>query len=69
MNINGVSVSNLERLKITPVIGRAGVLIDASASVAAAGSQFVKTSWDFGNGITKNYDGSPKVERQIFANE
>lgn len=69
MYINGVKVSNLDRLKITPAIGRAGVLIDASSSFPANGSQFTKTIWDFGNGMTKNYDGAPKVERQIFANE
>jgi hypothetical protein len=47
MYINGVSVTSLDRLKITPAIGRAGVLIDASASLPANGSQFTKTSWDF----------------------
>jgi hypothetical protein len=69
MYINGVKVSNLDRLKITPAIGRAGVLIDASSSFPANGSQFTKTIWNFGNGITKTYDGSPKIERQIYANE
>jgi hypothetical protein len=47
MYINGVKVSSLDRLKITPAIGRAGVLIDASSSVPANGSQLTKTSWDF----------------------
>jgi len=69
MYINGVKVSNLDRLKITPAIGRAGVLIDASSSVPANGSQFLKTSWDFGNSVTRSYDGAPKIERQFFANE
>ena len=67
--INGVKTTNLDRLKVTPAIGRAGILIDASSSAAANGSQFTKTAWDFGNGMTKTYDGAPKVERQIFANE
>jgi PKD repeat protein len=67
--VNGVNVSNIDQLKISPAVGKFGVLFDATASRAVSNGVISKTEWDFGNGNTSKYDGPPIVERQIFANE
>lgn len=67
--INGVYVSNLDRIKVTPDQGRAGIILDASASTPAAGTTFVQSTWDFGNGNTARYSNGPGIERQIYARE
>lgn len=65
--VNGVNVSNLESLKINPTIGKMGIIFDATAS-RATGWNIINTKWDFWNGNSISHDGSPIVERQIFAN-
>jgi hypothetical protein len=45
-----------------------GIILDATAS-RATGGNITETIWDFGNNNTITYDGSPIVERQIYANE
>lgn len=67
--INGVNISTLSQFKISPTIGRIGVIFDATASRAISNGTIKKTKWDFGNGNTYEYNGSPRIERQIFANE
>jgi hypothetical protein len=37
----------MDRFKITPAIGKSGLILDATASQAAAGSKFTKTTWEF----------------------
>ncbi len=66
--INGVYVSNLERIKFTPAQGRQGLLIDAISSTPAAGTKFASTRFDFGNGNVAQYNGAPLIDRQIFSN-
>jgi PKD domain len=61
-------VSNLDTLKVSPSLGKIGLLFDATASRAVSNGTIVKTKWDFGNGNILEYDGSPILERQIFAN-
>ncbi|MDD2487034.1 MAG: PKD domain-containing protein [Candidatus Gracilibacteria bacterium] len=67
--INGINVSDLDRFKITPQIGKSGIIIDATASQAAGGSTFTRTIWDFGNGNTTFYDLYPRIEKQYYMNE
>ncbi len=65
--VNGVNVSNVDTLKINPTLGKIGILFDATASRALSNGTITKTKWDFWNGNTLEYDGSPLVERQIYA--
>lgn len=67
--INGVYVSNTDKIKFTPAQGRQGLLIDPTASIPAAGTKFVSTRFEFGNGNVSQYNSSPLLERQIFSNE
>jgi PKD repeat protein len=66
--INGVNVSNLDTIKISPALGKIGLLFDATASRAVSNGTIVKTKWNFGNGNTLEYDGAPVLERQLFVN-
>lgn len=67
--INGGNASNVDTFKITPNQGRAGLVIDASSSTPASGATIMKTEWDFGNGNAVSYNGSPRLERQVYAQE
>lgn len=66
--INGIYVSHLEKIKFTPAQGRQGLLIDAISSTPAAGTKFISTRFDFGNGNVAQYNGAPLLDRQIFSN-
>ena len=67
--INGVNVSNIDSLKINPVLWKIGVIFDATASRAVSNGTIQKTKWDFWNGNTLEYDGAPVIERQLFVNQ
>lgn len=67
--VNGVNVSQLDSIKVTPGQARAGLIIDATASRPKEGTRFTQTSWDFGNGRSYTYDGGPRLERQVYAQE
>lgn len=66
--VNGVNVSNMDVLKISPTIGNMGVILDASASRAIGNGTITETTWDFGNWEKSTNPGAPIVERQIYAN-
>jgi PKD repeat protein len=66
--VNGVNVSNIDQLKISPLVWKVWVLFDATASRAVSNGKITKTKWDFGNGNTLENDGPPLIERQVFAN-
>jgi hypothetical protein len=68
ISINGIYVSNLDTIKFTPAQGRLGLLIDATASVPAAGTKFISTRFEFGNGAVSQYNNSPSLDRQIYSN-
>lgn len=63
LNVNGDRVDDNEEMKFTPGDADYGLLFDATSSTPASGSKFLKTEWDFGNGVVKSYSGSPKIER------
>lgn len=67
--VNGVNVSNMDSLKISPLIANQGVIFDASASRAIGNGRIIETTWEFGNGNRLNYRGTPIIERQIYANQ
>ena len=67
--INGVNVSTLSSLKISPALGKIGIIFDATASRAISNGTIKKTKWDFGNGNTIEYKWSPVIERQLYVNQ
>ncbi len=54
--VNGVNASTLPKIKISPTIGKIGVLFDATASRAIGNGTIKKTKWDFGNDNTIEYE-------------
>lgn len=64
--VNGVNVSNIDQLKISPAIGKIGILFDATASRAVSNGVIAKTEWDFANGNTTKYDGPPHRRKTNF---
>jgi len=40
-------VSNMSTLKVSPAIGKMGVILDASASRAIGNGTITETTWDF----------------------
>ena len=65
--VNGINVSNMSEMKISPTIAAQGLIFDATASRAIGNGRILETNWDFGNGNTRKYNGRPGAERQIFA--
>lgn len=67
--VNGLNVSTLSKIKINPTLGKIGIILDATASRAVSNGTIKSTKWDFWNGNTIEYNGSPVIERQIYANQ
>lgn len=65
--INGINVTNLNEMKISPTVAAQGLIFDATASRAIGNGRILETKWDFGNGNTRQYKSAPSVERQVFA--
>jgi PKD repeat protein len=66
--INGVNVSNISNLKVSPNVGKLGILFDATASRSIENWIISSTEWDFWNWQTLNYKWNPIVERQLYVN-
>ncbi len=56
-------------IKIAPEEAQYGIVFDATSSVPSSGTRFLETAWDFGNGVVKRNDGSPKIERITYSRE
>ncbi len=69
VKVNSDSVKDNTLLKFTPDDAAYGLLFDATSSTPTSGTQFSSTSWDFGNGVTRSYRGSPKIERIRYGRE
>ena len=69
IKVNGLSLRQKDELKFTPEEANYGLLFDATSSTPTSGSKFLKTEWEFGNGITKEYDGPPRIERIVYNGE
>jgi hypothetical protein len=69
VNVNSDRVDNQTELKFTPEDASYGLVFDASSSTPTSGTQFSRTQWDFGNGITRSYTGGPKIERIRYGRE
>jgi PKD repeat protein len=69
IKVNSDRVDNQTELKFTPENASYGLLFDATSSTPTSGTQFSRTEWDFGNGITRSYNGGPKIERIRYGRE
>jgi PKD repeat protein len=59
----------MNSLKLSPTVGKMGVILDASASRAIGNGTIAETKWEFGNGNDSTNRGGPIVERQLYANQ
>ena len=69
IKVNGDRLYNQDVLKFTPAESSYGLIFDATSSTPTSGTTFLTTEWDFGNGVEKEYDGSPRIERIKYASE
>ncbi|MFK7779797.1 MAG: PKD domain-containing protein, partial [Candidatus Gracilibacteria bacterium] len=69
IKVNSTTLRSDNELKFVPDEARYGLLFDATSSTPTSGAKFIQTSWDFGNGVTKDYSGAPNVERVVYAGE
>ncbi len=47
----------MDTLKLSPAIGKMGVILDASASRAIGNGTIAETKWEFGNGESSTNRG------------
>ena len=69
LKVNDYDLRNRTSVKLLPDEARYWVLIDATSSTPAGWAKFSKTTWDFGNGVEKEYDWAPRVERVRYYGE
>lgn len=69
VKVNSDRVTDNTFLKFTPDDASYGLLFDATSSTPTSGTQFSSTSWDFWNGVTRTYQGGPKIERIRYGRE
>lgn len=69
IKVNSTSLRDSDELKFTPDEARYWLLFDATSSTPTSGSEFIKTSWDFGNWIKREYSWDPRVERVKYVKE
>lgn len=67
IKVNGDTVSDNRELKFTPETADYGLLFDATSSTPTSGTKFMRTEWDFGNGVRRSYTGGPQIERIRYA--
>ena len=69
LKVNSKNLDENDELKFSPDDSIYGLLFDATSSIPTSGTKFLRTEWDFWNGIVRKYDSAPKVERITYANE
>jgi len=69
IKVNGNRLGNADGLKFTPQEAGYGLIFDITSSTPTGGARFVRTEWDFGNGLTREYVWFPRVERVVYARE
>lgn len=69
IKVNGDKLGNAETLKYNPSEARYGLLFDATSSTPTGWAKFTRTEWDFGNGVKREYNGVPRVERVVYGRE
>lgn len=69
IKVNGDDLRNRDEIKFNPEESGYGLIFDATSSTPTSGTKFLSTSWNFGNGIKREYDGAPKIERITYRTE
>lgn len=69
IKVNGDRLENSDIIKFNPSEASYGLLFDATSSTPTGGAKFNRTEWDFWNGVTRVYNGAPRVERVVYAKE
>lgn len=69
LKVNGNRIGDSDEIKFTPEDANYGLIFDATSSTPSDGTKFTRTQWDFGNGITRAYNGGPKIERIRYGRE
>lgn len=69
LKINSINLGNQDELKFLPDEARYWLLFDATSSTPTSWTQFIRTEWDFWNGVKRTYDWPPQVERVVYASE
>lgn len=69
LKVNGETLWNQDTLKFSPEEGNFWIVFDATSSTPTSWAKFISTKWDFGNGVKREYNTAPKIERVRYANE
>ncbi|MDD5213581.1 MAG: PKD domain-containing protein [Candidatus Gracilibacteria bacterium] len=69
IKVNNTNLGSNESIKFSPDESRYGLIFDATSSTPTGGAKFVRTTWDFGNGIKKSYTYAPRMERVVYYGE
>ena len=69
IKVNSLNLRNSSELNFTPDEAIYWLLFDATSSTPTSGTEFIKTTWDFWNGIIREYNWDPRVERVVYARE
>ncbi|USN59310.1 MAG: PKD domain-containing protein [Candidatus Peribacteria bacterium] len=69
IKVNDSYLRNNSELKFDPTEASYGLIFDATSSTPTSGTDFIRTEWDFGNGVERKYDGEPRIERVVYAKE
>ncbi len=69
VKVNGEDLRNREEIKFNPDESGYGLIFDATSSTPTSGTKFISTKWNFGNGVKREYDGGPKIERITYRTE
>lgn len=69
IKVNNERVREDNVLKFTPAEASRGLIFDATSSTPNKWREFIKTEWDFWNGVEKEYDGDPRIETVKYNKE
>ncbi len=69
IKVGGERVWDNDELKFNPDDAWYGLLFDATSSTPTSWAKFIRTEWDFGNGIKRTNSGSPRIERVRYWRE
>ncbi len=69
IKVNSINLWNKELIKFTPDEARYWLVFDATSSTPTSSANFLKTTWDFWNGVKRENIWWPKVERVIYATQ
>ncbi len=69
VKVNSLTLGTNDELKFTPDESNYGLIFDATSSIPTGWARFLRTEWDFWNGIVRRYDGAPRIERVIYSQE